>query len=117
MEIKTAAVSMRNITKTFGSIVANNKVDLDIYKGEILSLLGENGSGKTTLMNMLSGIYFPDEGHIYINGKEEVIKSPKDALSLGIGMVHQHFKLIDVLSVTLSATLAQCSFASFAGLS
>lgn len=100
MEIKTAAVSMRNITKTFGSIVANNKVDLDIYKGEILSLLGENGSGKTTLMNMLSGIYFPDEGHIYINGKEEVIKSPKDALSLGIGMVHQHFKLIDVLSAT-----------------
>ena len=100
MEIKTAAVSMRNITKTFGSIVANNKVDLDIYKGEILSLLGENGSGKTTLMNMLSGIYFPDEGHIYINDKEEVIKSPKDALSLGIGMVHQHFKLIDVLSAT-----------------
>ena len=100
METKTAAVSMRNITKTFGSIVANNKVDLDIYKGEILSLLGENGSGKTTLMNMLSGIYFPDEGHIYINGKEEVIKSPKDALSLGIGMVHQHFKLIDVLSAT-----------------
>ena len=105
MEIKTAAVSMRNITKTFGSIVANNKVDLDIYKGEILSLPGENGSGKTTLMNMLSGIYFPDEGHIYINGKEEVIKSPKDALSLGIGMVHQHFKLIDVLSATQNIIL------------
>ena len=100
METKTAAVSIRNVTKTFGSVVANDKVNLDIYKGEILSLLGENGSGKTTLMNMLSGIYFPDQGQIFINGKEEVIKSPKDALKLGIGMVHQHFKLIDVLSAT-----------------
>ena len=100
METKTAAVSIRNVTKTFGSVVANDKVNLDIYKGEILSLLGENGSGKTTLMNMLSGIYFPDQGKIFINGKEEVIKSPKDALKLGIGMVHQHFKLIDVLSAT-----------------
>ena len=99
-ETKVAAVSMKNITKTFGSVIANDKVNLDIYKGEILSLLGENGSGKTTLMNMLSGIYFPDEGQIFINGKEEVIKSPKDALRLGIGMVHQHFKLIDVLSAT-----------------
>ncbi|MBQ9180447.1 MAG: ATP-binding cassette domain-containing protein, partial [Firmicutes bacterium] len=69
LENKTAAVSMRGITKTFGSVVANNNVDLDIYKGEILSLLGENGSGKTTLMNMLSGIYFPDEGQILIDGK------------------------------------------------
>lgn len=100
METKTAAVSMKNITKTFGPVIANDKVNLDIYKGEILSLLGENGSGKTTLMNMLSGIYFPDEGQIFINGREVVIKSPKDALKLGIGMVHQHFKLIDVLSAT-----------------
>ena len=100
METKTAAVSMRNVTKTFGSVIANEKVSLDINKGEILALLGENGSGKTTLMNMLSGIYFPDEGQIFINGKEEVIKSPKDAFHLGIGMVHQHFKLIDVLSAT-----------------
>lgn len=91
---------MRNVRKTFGTVVANDRVNLDIYKGEILSLLGENGSGKTTLMNMLSGIYFPDEGHIYINGKEEIIKSPKDAFALGIGMVHQHFKLVDVLSAT-----------------
>ena len=98
METKTAAVSIRNVTKTFGTVIANDKVNLDIYKGEILSLLGENGSGKTTLMNMLSGIYFPDQGQIFINGREEVIKSPKDALKLGIGMVHQHFKLIDVLS-------------------
>lgn len=98
MEQKTAAVSLRNVTKTFGSVIANSKVNLDINKGEILALLGENGSGKTTLMNMLSGIYFPDEGQIFINGKEAVIKSPKDAFDLGIGMVHQHFKLVDVLS-------------------
>ncbi len=100
METKTAAVSMKNVTKRFGAVIANDNVSLDIYKGQILSLLGENGSGKTTLMNMLSGIYFPDEGQIFINGKEEVIKSPRDALNLGIGMVHQHFKLIDVLSAT-----------------
>lgn len=100
METKIAAVSMRNVTKTFGSVIANDKISLDIYKGEILALLGENGSGKTTLLNMLSGIYFPDEGQIFINGKEEVIRSPKDALKLGIGMVHQHFKLIDVFSAT-----------------
>ena len=100
MESKIAAVSMKNVTKTFGTVIANDKVNLDIYKGEVLSLLGENGSGKTTLMNMLSGIYFPDEGQIFINGKEAVIKSPKDAFDLGIGMVHQHFKLVDVLSAT-----------------
>ena len=100
MNQKTPAVSMRNVTKTFGSVIANKNVNLDIYKGEILALLGENGSGKTTLLNMLSGIYFPDEGHISINGKEEIIRSPKDALNLGIGMVHQHFKLVDVLSAT-----------------
>ncbi len=105
MDIRTAAVSLRNVTKTFGAVVANEKVNLDIYKGEILALLGENGSGKTTLMNMLSGIYFPDEGQIFINGKEEIIKSPKDALKLGIGMVHQHFKLVDVLSATENIVL------------
>ncbi len=105
METRTAAVSLRNVTKTFGAVVANEKVNLDIYKGEILALLGENGSGKTTLMNMLSGIYFPDEGQIFINGKEEIIKSPKDALKLGIGMVHQHFKLVDVLSATENIVL------------
>ena len=105
MESKTAAVSLRNITKSFGSVVANDKVNLDIYRGEILALLGENGSGKTTLMNMLSGIYFPDEGQIFINGKETVIRSPKDAYACGIGMVHQHFKLIDVLSAAENVAL------------
>ena len=105
MENKTATVKMRNITKTFGSVVANDKVWLDIYKGEILALLGENGSGKTTLMNMLSGIYFPDEGQIFINDREVVIRSPKDAFDYGIGMIHQHFKLVDVLTAVENIVL------------
>ena len=100
MEKRVAAVKMRNITKTFGPVVANDHAKLTIYKGEILSLLGENGSGKTTLMNMLSGIYFPDEGNIFINGEKVIIRSPKDAFEHGIGMIHQHFKLVDVLTAT-----------------
>ena len=97
---------MRNITKRFGTkVFANDKVWLDIYRGEILSILGENGSGKTTLMNMLSGIYFPDEGTIEVDGKEVVIRSPKDAFTLGIGMVHQHFKLVDVLTAAENIVL------------
>ncbi len=89
---------MKNITKTFGAVTANRDVSLDIYRGEILSLLGENGSGKTTLMNMLSGIYYPDSGEIEVDGKPVSIASPKDAFELGIGMIHQHFKLIDVFT-------------------
>ena len=100
LETKIATVKMRNITKRFGSVLANDKVWLNIYKGEILALLGENGSGKTTLMNMLSGIYFPDEGDIFINDEKVVIRSPKDAFEHGIGMIHQHFKLVDVLTAT-----------------
>ena len=96
----TPAVALRGITKTFGSVVANDHVNLDIRKGEILALLGENGSGKTTLMNMLSGIYYPDEGQIFINGEEVTIQSPKDAFRYGIGMIHQHFKLVDVFTAT-----------------
>ena len=98
MEKRVAAVKIRNVTKTFGSVIANEEVCMDIYKGEILALLGENGSGKTTLMNMLSGIYFPDQGDIFINDKKVVIRSPKDAFDHGIGMIHQHFKLVDVLT-------------------
>ncbi len=102
---KTAAVEMRNITKRFGSVVANDSVNLLIRRGEILALLGENGSGKTTLMNMLSGIYYPDAGHIFVNGKEVVIRSPKDAMACGIGMIHQHFKLVDVLTAAENIVL------------
>ena len=91
-------LELKNITKTFGSIKANVNVNLDLYKGEILSILGENGSGKTTAMNIISGIYAPEEGSIYINGEEVVIKSPQDSLKLGVGMVHQHFKLVDVFT-------------------
>ena len=96
----SAAIELKGITKTFGSIVANNNVDLTVNRGEILSILGENGSGKTTLMNMISGIYYPDSGHIYINGDEVIISSPKDAFGYGIGMIHQHFKLVDVFTAT-----------------
>ena len=98
MQSAVSAVSLRDITKTFGSVVANDRVRLDIHRGEILALLGENGSGKTTLMNMLSGIYYPDAGHILVDGHEVSIRSPKDAYDLGIGMIHQHFKLVDVLT-------------------
>ncbi len=103
--MEAAAVSMKNITKTFGSVVANNKVSLEVRRGEIMSLLGENGSGKTTLMNMLSGIYFPDEGEIEVNGEPVVIRSPADAYHLGIGMIHQHFKLVDVLTAAENVVL------------
>ena len=94
----TNAIELKNISKSFGKVLANDKVCLELRKGEILSILGENGSGKTTLMNMLSGIYYPDEGQIFVEGKEVTIKSPKDAFDLGIGMIHQHFKLVDVLT-------------------
>ena len=101
----TAAIELKNITKCFGSVVANNNVCLTVNRGEILSILGENGSGKTTLMNMISGIYFPDDGHIYINGEEVVIRSPKDAFKYKIGMIHQHFKLVDVFTATENIVL------------
>ena len=95
-----AAIELKNISKSFGSIIANKDVCLTVNRSEILSILGENGSGKTTLMNMIAGIYYPDHGQIFIDGKEVVIRSPKDALDYKIGMVHQHFKLVDVFSAT-----------------
>lgn len=99
------AIELKNITKTFGPVVANKDVCLTVNRGEILSILGENGSGKTTLMNMLSGIYFPDCGQIFIDGKEVVIKSPKDAFDHKIGMIHQHFKLVDVFTAAENIVL------------
>lgn len=95
-----AAIELRGITKRFGSVVANENISLTIRKGEILSVLGENGSGKTTLMNMIAGIYHPDEGQILVNGEEAAIHSPKDAYNYKIGMIHQHFKLVNVLTAT-----------------
>jgi ABC-type uncharacterized transport system ATPase subunit len=91
-------IELKNITKRFSKVVANHNVSLAINQGEILALLGENGSGKTTLMNMLSGLYYPDEGTILVEGKEVKITSPKKAFDFGIGMVHQHFKLIDTFT-------------------
>ncbi len=105
MQSTHTAASLKDITKTFGSVVANDKVSLDINKGEILALLGENGSGKTTLMNIMSGIYFPDSGTITIHDEEVTIRSPRDAFDLGIGMIHQHFKLVDVLTVAENVIL------------
>ncbi len=99
------AIELKNITKTFGNIVANKDVNLTVNYSEILSILGENGSGKTTLMNMISGIYYPDDGQIFIGGEEAVISSPKDAFKYKIGMIHQHFKLIDVFSAAENVVL------------
>ncbi|MBR5459609.1 MAG: ABC transporter ATP-binding protein [Clostridia bacterium] len=103
--MQQSACTLKNVKKVFGSIVANNNVNLDIRHGEILSLLGENGSGKTTLMNILSGIYFPDEGEIFVNGEKVTIRSPKDAFDLGIGMIHQHFKRVDVFTAAENVVL------------
>ncbi len=103
---KKPAIELKNITKRFGAkVIANKNVNLTAYRGEILSILGENGSGKTTLMNMISGIYFPDEGQIFVDGEEAVIASPKDAFEYKIGMIHQHFKLVDVFSATENIVL------------
>ena len=102
---QTPAIELQHITKRFGSITANKNVSLTVYNHEILAILGENGSGKTTLMNMISGIYRPDEGEIFIAGKPAIINSPKDAYHYRIGMIHQHFKLVDVFSAAENIVL------------
>jgi len=105
LEHNVCAIELKGITKRFGDVVANDGIDLQLNRGEILSLLGENGSGKTTLMNMLSGIYFPDEGQIFVNGEPVSIRSPKDAFTYGIGMIHQHYKLVDVFTAAENIVL------------
>ena len=101
----TPAVELRGITKTFGSVVANEDVSFRVERGEILAILGENGSGKTTLMNMIAGIYYPDKGSIFVNGEQVNIGSPRDAFAHGIGMIHQHFKLVDLFTATENIVL------------
>lgn len=101
----SCAIELKGVTKKFGKVIANKNVNLKVNKGEILAVLGENGSGKTTLMNMLSGIYFPDEGQIFVDGREVVIKSPNEAFKFRIGMIHQHFKLVDIFNATQNIVL------------
>ena len=103
--MNNVAIELRGITKRFGSVVANSNINLSVYNGEILSLLGENGSGKTTLMNMISGIYHPDEGQIFIGGEPVSIHSPHDAFEYKIGMIHQHFKLVDIFTAAENIVL------------
>ncbi|HEY5561571.1 MAG TPA: ABC transporter ATP-binding protein [Clostridiaceae bacterium] len=104
---KVPYISMKKITKTFGKVIANNNINLEVNSGEIHALLGENGAGKSTLMNILSGIYTPDRGSIFISGKEEKFSSPKDAIHAKIGMIHQHFKLVEVMTSLENIMLGQ----------
>ena len=99
------ALELKNISKRFGEKYANKNVDLTLYNGEILAILGENGSGKTSMVNMIAGIYYPDEGEIFVDGEPALITSPKDAFKYKIGMIHQHFKLVDVFSASENIVL------------
>src|ERR1700722_12266088 len=101
------ALELRGITKKFGSVVANDRVDFAVVAGEVHALLGENGAGKSTLMSVLYGLYKPDEGEILVDGKSVEIDSPSDAIALGIGMVHQHFMLVPVMTVAENIVLGQ----------
>lgn len=98
MKAERVCVAMRGISKVFGKVIANHNVDIEFYTGEVHALLGENGAGKSTLMNMLAGIYRPDQGSIEIDGSSSVFSSPADAIRHGIGMIHQHFKLVEAMT-------------------
>ena len=100
-----AVLELRGITKQFPGVLANDHIDLEVLKGEVHALLGENGAGKSTLMNILYGLYNPDEGEIFLNGKKVEFSSAKDAIGSGIGMVHQHFMLIPVMTVAENIVL------------
>lgn len=100
-------LEMCGITKAFPGVIANDKVDLELFKGEVLALLGENGAGKSSLMNVLIGLYRPDSGEIFVNGEKVHIHSPKDSIELGIGMIHQNFKLIDTMTVVENVVLGE----------
>ena len=101
------AVEVQNLSKSFGTVRSNQNISLNVKKGEILALLGENGSGKSTFVNMLAGIYTPESGTISINGEVQHFSSPQDAIAAGIGMVHQHFKLVEVMSALENITLGE----------
>jgi len=98
---------MEDITKSFGSVIANKNINFQVYEGEVHALLGENGAGKSTLMNMLSGVYTPDKGSIFVHGKKVSFSSPKDSIKAGIGMIYQHFKLVEAMSGRDNIVLGQ----------
>lgn len=107
LENKIPYIQMKNITKRFGKVVANNNINLEVYGGEIHALLGENGAGKSTLMNMLSGVYTPDSGSIFVHGVEKKFASPKDAIEAGVGMIYQHYKLVETMTAVENIMLGQ----------
>ena len=98
-------IELKNISKSFGSVQANQDINISVNSGEILGLLGENGAGKSTLMNILCGLYRPDDGKIIINQQETYFDNPGDAIKSGVGMVHQHFMLVPIFTVTENVIL------------
>ena len=105
MDVSTVVIEMKDIVKKFGNFTANDHINLTVHKGEVHAILGENGAGKSTLMNVLYGMYRPTSGQIFINGKEVSIDNPEKAIELGIGIVHQHFMLVQPFTVTENLSL------------